>query len=188
MSLIKLVFSACVRRLCPASTPLPWLPVTVGALWLFVVLAESHGTKVVPRFPAGQEANIYSAICSATGSLLGFVITAATIFLTLPVEEHLKRFANNGMLCPLFGTFLRAIMMSTVALVASLTGLLAPSFTLEYITLMAVSFALAFLMQSVRILATVGESVLGKIEDDAKKAKEANRKAIQDQMGPRGST
>lgn len=139
--------------------------------------------------------NFYSAIASATGSLLGFLVTAATIFLTIPSADRLRSFAENGMLSRLFKTFVWAILSTAASLVFSLVGMFTKyglnNFWEEYIiqmfTLISLSLALTYLLQSVFILADTGANVLTELDNAAQVEKDKKRTAIDAEIGPRGN-
>lgn len=139
--------------------------------------------------------SFYSAISSATGSLLGFLITAATIFLTLPSEGLFKRFAQNELLVKLFELFIYAVVATAITLILSLVAAFTRhgihSFEFDYAiqiaTLIALSFSLGYLLQCVHVLSDLGCDYLREVETQEIAKKNRKLEEIRERTGPPGT-
>lgn len=137
----------------------------------------------------------FSAIASASGSLLGFLIAAATIFLTSPAEGLVKRFAENELLVPLFGTYIRAVVATTFTLMFSLTSMFLKiginNFNVEYIlqaaTLISLTFTFVFLGQTIKVLSDAGTDVTSNLQQKAKEEQLKKISDLQEQVGKTGT-
>lgn len=136
----------------------------------------------------------YSAISSATGSLLGFLITAATIFLTLPAEGLFKRFAQNELLVKLFELFIYAVVATAITLVLSLVaaftrhGIHAFEFDygIQVATLIALSFSIGYLLQCIHVLSDLGCDYLREIERQEIANRNRKLEELSEKIGPPG--
>ncbi len=125
-----------------------------------------------------NKAQIYGSLAGIAASLLGFEITAATIYMTVAHEKYLRRFAKAGFLGPLFDTFVVAIKYAGIALVASVVGMFLDqnvstrlSFPLELAATLSFLLSIARLTQTVAVLSDVGHIIMYKtaqqiIEDE----------------------
>ncbi|GEM_PF-5778444 len=137
----------------------------------------------------------YSTISSTTGSLLGFLITAATIFLTQPTQGLFKRFAQNGLLVKLFELFIYAIVATATTLILSLVAAFTRqgvhAFAFEYglqlATLFTLSFSVGYLLQCIHVLSDLGCDYLREIEKQEIANKNSAIAAMQQKVGPPGT-
>jgi hypothetical protein len=172
------------------ATPNFWVPVGAGVIALGFIL---YRNVVVPDplndlFDAAHKVDYYAAIASSLASLLGFLITAATIFLTMGFD-HFQRLAENQLLRPLFGVFVYAIGASGIALIASIIGLffdrntILLSSVIQAVTCVSLIMAMAYLCQTISIFSSMGNDLLVKIENKAIGNKAQKRNEIEKAIG-----
>lgn len=199
------------------STPSGGLPTVIGLTWLFVFIYQIAARQyLIPLFghsvtlsylAKGESVHLaavagvttaisyFSAISAASGSMLGFLITAATIFLTLPVEGLYKRFAENNLLVKLFELFILAIFTNALTLIMSLVATFTrqgiKAFAFEYVTqiatLVCLSYSIGFLLQCIHVLYDLGSGFLTQIQEQVQHAKAAKLAKIHSNTGPKGT-
>lgn len=158
-------------------------------------LKDGNSYEVAAAAGVAIAISYYSAIASATGSLLGFLITAATIFLTLPPEGLFKRFAQNELLVKLFELFIYAIVATALSLVLSLLASFTRqgihAFAFEYgiqvITLITLSFSIGYLLQCIHVLSDLGCDYLREIEQQEISIKNKKLADLKTKIGPPGT-
>lgn len=176
-------------KLCPPQRPYSIVPVLAG---LFCIALESCLALLkATDFPVfGQKAfEIYLALGAIAGSLLGFMIASATIFLSLPIKERLQRAAQEGLLVPVFSCFIHAI--KSLGLLVCLTFLGALSDTdahplrlFQHICTILSIMATAYCFQAIAIFQLVSKAVLDGLEKQMKDELDSKRQLERGRLGP----
>lgn len=179
------------RKLCPIDVPHGWLP-SGAAIFCIMLAASAPFIDSIGSALGDRKSDFYGVITSSLASLVGFIITAAAIMLTLNTEQHMKWLAHDEKLLPMFRTFVRAIITSGIALVASIVGFLFdttehPHEFFQYLTIISLIMSFAYLAQTITIFAMVAEIVLKRIQDNVKEEKAAAEKALNEKLGPPGA-
>lgn len=93
----------------------------ISIIFFSVLIAYTHytGQTSLSNFSLH-----YDALISLSSTLLGFLITALAILITLPSTETIEKFKRHTMFPMLFGTFLLTIYIFLIFLILSLIALL----------------------------------------------------------------
>lgn len=156
--------------------PHPWLPGTITAIAGLTVIIKLCGGPDFLYYVFGTDSNLkvqyYGFISAVLACIVGFEITASTMFLTISHETLLPKFAAAKLLHHLFNAFIHAIETAGLSLVACIIAMFLDKgnakatigYLLEVASIGFLALSTAYTIQSITIIRDVGNNILKRVE------------------------
>lgn len=164
-----------------------WFPPAIIAVSICGIAYDAFTQHCVTRYAVSTiRAQVYSGFASGDISILGFMLAAATILLTIDSVAHLPRVASTGNLLPVFELFIKTMLCFTICLIVSIVALFYDRDSGTKCAILSDSvvglhaIACAYLIQSIAVLRVIGSTVTESIQAKTKQNRLDELKKIDD--------